>query len=224
MKELFKMLCRISLIIFALVLLTGCKDKAAEKDSGQEVPEESNMMYEDEAPASEIELFNLHGISFYRGAALMIVSGNGKTYDITASDGCLGSFSEHYKASTISVSTDDEDMADAGSRDVFLFGPGEDEEKKPFGPIDSDRVLIRIIVREGERISGYALIAFWEKEGPAERPIFSSGKILKEVSFRKKDGTYPQVTLQEVNARLDQAEKIYVTEELFKSHNIIGAE
>ena len=219
MKKQFKLMCVISLITFAMILMTACKEKTAKTDSGQEVPEESNMMYEDEVPASEIELFNLHGISFYQGAAGISVSGKGKTYEITASDGCLGSFSlGFHKTSTVSVSTDDETIG------VNLFGPGEDEEKKTFGPIDSDRVLIRIIVREGERISGYALIAFWEKEGPAERPIFSSGKILKEVSFRKKDGTYPQVTLQEVNARLDQAEKIYVTEELFKSHNIIGAE
>ena len=167
----------------------------------------------EETNVSEIRLMSLMAISFYQGAAEITVSGKGKTYEITASDGCLGSFSlGFHKTSTVSVSTDDETIG------VNLFGPGEDEEKKTFGPLDADRVLLRIIVREGERISGYALVAFWEKsDGPAESPLFMSGKVLKEVSFRKKDGGYPNVTLQEVNALLDQAEKIYATEDLFKT-------
>ena len=198
------------------------RNKMAETDSRKEASRESNIMYgEDEKPVSEIELKSFIAYGFYQGAAGITVSGKGKIYEITASDGCLGNYSlGFHKTSTISVSTDVEDTTETGVIGVHLYGPGEDEEKY-FGPLDADRVLLRIIVREGERISGYALVAFWEKQGTTENPHFFSGKVLKEVSFQKKDGIYPEVTLQEVNARLDQAEKDFATEDLFKTSNSI---
>ena len=175
----------------------------------------------EEMNVSEIRLVDRGALSFYQGAAQIRVLIEGKTYEVTASDGCLYNYSTGMQNVSTAYAYVSEDRQ---TETLFLYGPGENEEN-PFGPIESDRVLLRIVVREGNQITGYALIAFWEKIGTDNCPIFWSGKILKEVSYKKKNRKYPVITLQEVNAALDQAEKEYATEELFRtSHPIAVSE
>ena len=169
---------------------------------------------EAELPASAIMLIDCASFGFYRGAAGIHVSGEGLTFDVTTSHGSLGNVTLGFtKTNMASVPGAPQE---AEKNNLYVFGY-QDDETHSFGAIDSDHAVLRIVIREGSRIAGYALVAFWGIHGPEDWPCFWNGKLLKGVLFKESNGSYPNVCTEKVNELLDRAEKEYVTDRLFKT-------
>lgn len=98
-------------------------------------------------------------------------------------------------------------------------------------PLTGDNETVRVIIRDGERIAGYALICFWNSTEGLDTPVFYSAKVVKAVLFDSiganvdKVGSsadaalrYPDVTVEEVNMLLDAAEQeLVIDANLFDS-------
>ncbi len=167
--------------------------------------------YYEESPLPDhmIQLIDGGSFGMYRGAAGIAVTGEGKTFEITTSDGLLGNwFQGSDKTAAVSVSGDAQGPEE---NKVYLLGYGGNEEN-PFGTLDADSAVIRIIIYEQDHITGYALAAFWDKQGPEQQPVFCNGKLLKAVEIRTTNGAESKMTIQEVNELLDQEEKRYSLE------------
>ena len=215
-----KMAFAVCLLLLAAAMFVSCafgKKGKTEETVGKTGDNLGYVLADDETPPTNIRLIDCSALGMYRGAAGITVTGKLKTFEVTTSSGYVGNFTIGFQKNTTATLSGDWDEAETGNLYVFNCSEESEDTYRQLLPFETDRVLLRIIVRENDRITGYALVAFWEKLTDAD-PCFHSGKVLKEVTFRKnEDGTYPDITLEEVNARLDRAERELATEELFKT-------
>lgn len=76
-------------------------------------------------------------------------------------------------------------------------------------PMEDEYAAIRTIIRKDGRIAGYALSIMWDGDGIDE---YWHMKTVKSVLFDEVNGEYPDPTLDEVNALIDEAFQRYVVE------------
>ena len=105
-------------------------------------------------------------------------------------------------------------ITDAAFGYTYLVGDYWAKPRKgEYRGITEDSMTVRVIIREDNRIAGYALLAWWDAgdKNPIN-PIYGKYSIVKSVLFDEVNGEYPDPTLDEVNALIDEAFQRYVVE------------
>lgn len=219
---------RIKIISLICVAVLACSTivylgTVGHADSLGDIPTYAEIPLED-----EIKLFYTGAFGFYRGAGLLFIDLPGYTMEFACDNAYLcdwyndvngrrtpdGEFYKSYTAENVYC--------------AFVCGrtPGTDidnyDDRERLFYLQESDATVRVIIKDGERIAGYALICFWGADISFDAPKFESGKIVKAVMFDKVDGEYPDVTADEVNKLLDEArDELVVKAKLFDTKEIL---
>ena len=149
-------------------------------------------------------------ISAYYGAGIILLELPGMTVELQSNNADIRNRSivnntEHSRRITANNA-----LISIMNAEVYGEDPSVPSGQSWHYQLYEENNTVRMIIRDGDRIAGYALACFWNLFSPDVNPWFIDGRLVKAVYFE--DYETRAVSEEEVNARLDEAYRFVVEE------------
>ena len=199
------------MVLVAAVCATAMAVAGSRRTGTVMTAPEEPILYDDEMPLEtgiEVYMTDLRLSTHYYAAALGFDM-PGRTVDVSCDHNYLFG-KENVKDFVYTEKV--RQLTVDGENYVMVRGQGEPTNDHYY--LEYNETTLRMIIREDDRIVGYAMACFWDPKGPKNSSYFNDGMLVKAVLFD--DHAKGRITEEEVNARLDALYNDYVIgEKLF---------